>query len=72
MTEEEIDAHRNYDAFFCFSEFDQELVLDIIDGLEQGPEGFELLVGTRNWMAGQMIPELVSFLDKNLKFFIQF
>ena len=69
VTEEEIDAHRNFDAFFCFSEFDQELVLDIIEGLEQGPEGFELLVGARNWMAGQMIPELVSLLNKNLKFF---
>ena len=70
VTEEEIDAHRNYDAFICFSEFDQELVLDIIEGLEQGPEGFELLVGSRNWMAGQMIPELVSSLNKSLMFFI--
>ena len=67
VTEEEIDAHRNYDAFFCFSKLDQELVLDIIEGLEQGTEGFELLVGARNWMAGQMIPELVSLLKKTFK-----
>ena len=70
VTEKEIDAHRIYDVFFCFSELDLELVLNIIEGLEQGPESFELLVSAHNWMAGQMIPELVSLLNKNLKVFI--
>ena len=58
--EDDLDADKKYDAFFCFAALDQHLIEDIVERLEDGPKGFKLLVGERNWMAGQMIPELVS------------
>ena len=73
-SEEELDKDKIYDAFFCFAAVDQHLVEDTIDKLEADPVGFELLVGARNWMAGQMIPELVSiaFLPETNFKFIEF
>jgi len=64
--EEELDKDKVYDAFFCFAGIDQNLVEEIIVDLEKEPNNFRCLVGVRDWMAGEMIPELVSLYSDRL------
>jgi hypothetical protein len=59
-TEEELDKDKVYDAFICYAHQDQALVEDIILRLEGESHGFKCLVADRDWMPGEMIPELVS------------
>ena len=61
VSEEELDEDKIYDAFICFADLDNAIVASIINQLENGPGGFKCLVGVRDWIAGEMIPELVSF-----------
>ena len=63
VSEEELNDDKMFDAFVCFADLDHEIASKIINELENGPGGFKCLVGVRDWIAGQTIPELVILVN---------
>ena len=60
VTEAELDVDKKFDAFLCFASLDDSIIDDVIEGLEKGPDAFNLCVCYRDWIAGDSIHELVS------------
>lgn len=69
VSEDELDEDKVYDAFICFTADDQHLVEDIIFELEKEENGYDCLVGIRDWPPGHMFAELVSYLFGFSNFF---
>uniref|UniRef100_T1JLB7 TIR domain-containing protein n=1 Tax=Strigamia maritima TaxID=126957 RepID=T1JLB7_STRMM len=60
VTEEDIDAAKQYDAFVSYSSADGEWVRDVlVAGLEEGQPAYKLCLHERDWLAGEFIPEQI-------------
>ncbi|XP_075992855.1 protein toll-like [Anticarsia gemmatalis] len=49
-----------YDAFISFSHYDEELVQEMIERLENGSQPYRVCVHSRDWVPGGWIPHLIS------------
>ena len=63
FSEDLIDSDKPYDAFLSYAQADSEFVeKDLLAGLESpedGSEKYKCLIHTRDWNAGQMIPDQI-------------
>ena len=66
VTEDELDSDKVYDAFVSYSHKDDDFVENnILRRLEEGPRGYKLCVHTRDWLAGEWIPEQIAYSVEN-------
>ena len=61
ITEDELDRDKLFDTFVSYSQKDEDFVENnILRKLEEGPEPYKLCVPTRDWLAGEWIPEQIA------------
>ena len=61
VTEDELDRDKLYDAFVSYSHKDDDFVENnILQKLEEGPRPYKLCIHTRDWLAGEWIPEQIA------------
>ncbi|KAL5280367.1 Tl.2 family protein [Megaselia abdita] len=60
VTEEDLDKDKQFDAFICYSDKDEEYVLNIMDTLESGSHPYKLCLHFRDWKAGEYIPHQIT------------
>ena len=61
VTEDELDRDKIYDAFVCYSHKDDDFVENnILQKLEEGPKPYKLCIHTRDWLAGEWIPNQIA------------
>lgn len=63
LTDAELDKDKLYDAFVSYSHKDVQFVLELASKLEQDPYNFKLCLHDRDWMAGELITNLVGFIS---------
>ena len=61
VTEDELDRHKRFDAFVSYSHKDDDFVENnILVKLEEGPRPYEICIHSRDWLAGESIPEQIA------------
>ena len=61
VTEDELDRDKLYDAFVSYSHKDDDFVENnILRKLEEGARSYKLCIHTRDWLAGEWIPNQIA------------
>ena len=61
VTEDELDRDELYDTFVSYSHKDDAFVEnEILPKLEEGPRPYKTCIHTRDWLAGEWIPEQIT------------